>query len=234
MNKLLSAVLLSLTVFTASAQTQLKVFLTDGSQLSLEVDYKHFQKMGTSITVGDLPAGRHDIRIFQPHETVFRKVVQDVIYVGKVKTYEGRITIFELDPETGGINVYDEDADSFRLNPSIKSDTSYSGSTLQPANSVAPAGTIAAAKLTALKAKVDDIVADTRKMTAIKEGLAGEHLSALQVGTIMQWLGFEASREEFAEWAFPLTVDKANYPTLLDQFSYKENQDALAEFLKKQ
>jgi Domain of unknown function (DUF4476) len=81
---------------------------------------------------------------------------------------------------------------------------------------------------------VDDVNTDTRKMNAIKEGLAGERLMTTQVASIMKWLGFESSREEFAEWAYPITIDKNAYSSLLDQFSYKENQDALADFLNKQ
>ena len=235
MKRIVLVAVTSFVSFAVSAQSSLRVSLSDHSKLTVEVDYKHFQKVGTSITVGDLPEGRHQIRIFEMRDGLFGRQVQNLIYDGKVKTYRGRITLFELDPESGGINVYDEDLDSFQVNPTIQND-GQAATAVQPDKAVGAApvqGAMADAKMTGLKAKVDAINTDSRKMTAIKDGLTGEHLSSAQVSEIMKWLGFESSKEEFAEWAFPIVVDPNNYGSLMDQFSYKEYQDQFQSFLGK-
>ena len=227
----------SFIALSAAAQSRLRVSLTDNSRITVEVDYKHFPTIGTSITVGDLPPGRHQIRIFSERENRFGRQIQDRIYEGRAKTSEGNITLFELDPESGSINVYEENIDSFAVNPMIHHEVGAGDANMQPAAqhlAPKPSGTFTDAKLAALKAKADDINTDTRKMSTIKEALVGEKITTDQVGKIMDMLGFESSREEFAEWAYNIVVDKENYNTLFDKFSYKENQDALDNFLKKQ
>ena len=48
----------------------------------------------------------------------------------------------------------------------------------------------------------------------------------------VDWLSFESSKEEFAEWAYPITVDKDAYSSLESRFNYKNYQDDLDKFLK--
>ena len=241
MYKLVGVAMMFFYVIVANAQSKLKVSLTNNSQITIEVDGKHFSKNGTSITVSDLPTGRHTLRIFEFSKNRYGRIFEDLIFEGKANTYYGNITIFEYDIESGNINVYDENIDSFYTNPSIKiesdkinNDNVAQQQSSNKAASIPNISTLNDTKISSLKAKVDDKNADTYKLKAVKEGLLGEKISTNQVGTIMEWFGFESTKEEFAEWAYDITVDKENYGTLETKFSYKNYQDDFENFLKKQ
>lgn len=87
----------------AFAQSMLKVKLADNSQFSISVDGRFFNRRGTSITVGDLPAGVHSIRIYSM--TSYRDRGYQELYRGRVRTEEGMITNFTYDPYGGNANM---------------------------------------------------------------------------------------------------------------------------------
>jgi hypothetical protein len=238
MKRYLWLIVFSAALVNADAQSALKVSLTDKSRISVELDYNHFRKVGTSITVGDVPAGRHSLRIYEERTNRFGREVHDLIYEGKVKTYADRITLFELDAESGSINVYDEDMASYDQNPSIQPDSEGQAGG-QMAQAQKPAAMpvyrgIDQGKMNALKARVDAVNADSRKIVALKEGLVGQTITVEQVGEMMKWLGFESSREEFAEWAYDITANKESYETLEAKFDYEEYRQMFENFMKKQ
>ena len=243
MKSIIAVFVFSSCVLVANAQSKLKVSLTDKSQITVALDGKHFQKVGTSITIGDLPEGRHHLMVYQEGKTRFGRKYEDVVFEGKIKTHYGNITIFELDPFTNSINTYEEDIDSFTNNPVIRTDTSginsnvdnnqQTGVTTNVTHNRTDMGTFSDAKLKALKAKVDDKNADSYKLKTLKEGLIGEKITTVQVSEIMDWLGFESSKSEFAQWAYDITIDKDNFGNLDAKFSYKEYQDEFQDFLKK-
>jgi len=238
MKRYLAAILMFIAC-NAGAQSKLRVSLLDNSRISIEVDYNHFRKIGTSITVDNMPEGRHQLRIFEERNNAFGRPVHDLIYEGRVKTKSGNITIFELDPESGATNVYDEDIDSFNSNPTI-SPSSNGGDQLNNVNASNnysagqhPNPTLTAEKMKTMKGIVDAHDADSRKITDLKDALVGEKISTDQVATMMSWLGFESTREEFAEWAYDIVVDKENYNTLDTKFNYEEYKEMFDNFMKK-
>ncbi len=109
MKKLLIVILfLSGFLTQAGAQSMLKVSLADNSPINVSVDHRFFNKRGQSVTVGDLPYGRHFLQIHSAMPGRRGRMFQDIIYEGKVKTAPGMITVMIYDPVTGGINTHQE------------------------------------------------------------------------------------------------------------------------------
>lgn len=62
-----------------------------GRTITVSIDGKRFNKMGRTITVGDLPVGRHDIKVFRYNSNGHGYQVGNLIYAGKILIKPGRI-----------------------------------------------------------------------------------------------------------------------------------------------
>jgi hypothetical protein len=93
--------LLILTVCCCSflfAQSVLHVQLRDNSRFNISVNGRFFNRQGSSITVGDLPPGRHYIKIYALVYNRWGRGYDNVIFSGWVNTSYRMITNFVYDP----------------------------------------------------------------------------------------------------------------------------------------
>ncbi|MCW3120654.1 MAG: hypothetical protein JWQ38_146 [Flavipsychrobacter sp.] len=245
--------------FTKSmAQSMLKVRLKDNTQqISVAVDNRFFNKRGTSITVGDLPYGSHNLKIYSVVYNRRGKGREELVYEGNVKTYNGMISTFIFDTETGsnsmqememsaykaehpipGAGQYDTRSNNYDTrnnNDQNNQDNSVADNSVNsslPVASPMATGTLTDDKTTTLKKKVAEKTTDTQKMGLLKDELKKEQITTAQVADIMDWLAFEASKVDFAKWAYDITVDKEYYTDLENKFTYKNSQDDLDKFIK--
>ena len=89
------------------AQSMLKVSLTDRSLVTVSVDGRYFRKAGESVTVGDLPPGRHYVEIFASRPSA--RGGREMIWEGRVKTHEGVLTVCSVDPYSRDAITSDQD-----------------------------------------------------------------------------------------------------------------------------
>lgn len=241
------------------AQSMLKVRLSDNGPITVSVDGRYFNKRGTSVTVGDLPYGNHTLKIFGMSRRYYRgRQVLDQLYSGRVRTYQGMITHFNFDPQSGTIHTEDQDihreetyrnterTDTYPDRTTDRSDytaptTPVTTDEEQPRTSTSPAAspvsseglsTFTDAKMAKLKSKTNAKNNDTEKMNILKDGLKNERLTTYQVSEIMDWLSFENTKVAFAKWAYDKTSDHEYFSDLTQKLSNKAYQDELMEFLK--
>jgi len=240
--------------FISDAQTMLKVNMVDNTPINISVDGRYFSKTGTSITVGDLPEGRHVLKIFAVTEGRRGRGYQDVIYEGKVKTHEGMISILQYDASSQGVQVEEQDINKY-LNdhPNVAQEqkmrgqrnnnydngqnNEYQNNGQNNQYNNAPAAPVAAAtlndtKIDNLKSNVIAKATDSERMKVMKDGLSGETFTTDQVGKMMDWFSFESSKVDFAEWAYPYIVDKNVFGNLENKLTYQNYRDDLDRFLK--
>lgn len=79
----------------------LRVRLSDNAPIKIQLDGKHFGKHGSSLTIGDLPKGRHYLKIFE-YDTYEHH--SHLIYEGPVRVHKHMITEAVLDIATGYLN----------------------------------------------------------------------------------------------------------------------------------
>ncbi len=79
------------------AQSWLKVSLSDRSKITVAVDSRYFNQRGESVTVGNLPPGRHNVRIFTYRQDEDGTGYQKTVFEGMVKTYRDQVTILTYD-----------------------------------------------------------------------------------------------------------------------------------------
>lgn len=260
-NVLLLAAFAASGCISADAQSMLRVRLADNAVVNVSVDGRYFNRRGTSITVGELPYGPHYVKIYA-HANTRRGDQEEVVWQGKVRTYNGMITLFEVDPYTGEKYVKEQDIAEYTHNHppaneasrfpeqndqgfrDQRNNTANQNSITQeqeytpPSHPVASAissggvGTLSDIKIDNLKAKVDAKRTDTDKLTVLKDGLRREKITTAQVGDMMDWFSFESTKLDLAKWAYGQVVDKEYYSDLEGKLSYKNYQDELAQFVK--
>ncbi len=95
-----------------SAQSVLKVRLADNSRFNVAVNGRYFDRKGTSITVGDLPAGNHYVKIFKVSYDRWGRVYERTIFQGAVRTRNGMISQMVYDPYARrmGVNLIPDNA----------------------------------------------------------------------------------------------------------------------------
>ncbi len=98
---------------SALAQCALKVSLDDQqSPITVSVDGRYFPKRGTSVTVGDLPEGTHTLEIFKNFDHSGGRVRTQLVFKGKVNTYNGELSdaVYVQNVNRIRVNYYDMNA----------------------------------------------------------------------------------------------------------------------------
>ena len=110
MKKLTAIFILLVTgIIPSIAQSMLKVSLTDRKPITISLDSRYFNKRGESVTVGDLPQGRHYLKISILDQNRQGTNYERTIYEGKIKTYRGQVTNIIYDAYNGTIVATEED-----------------------------------------------------------------------------------------------------------------------------
>ena len=93
----------------AMAQSMLKVSLTDRRPITVSVDGRHFKRVGESVTVNDLPKGRHYVIVYVTETLKDGRQADGVIWEGNVKTYRGQLSLCMVDPRNREANITEQD-----------------------------------------------------------------------------------------------------------------------------
>lgn len=93
----------------AMAQSMLKVSLTDRRPISVSVDGRHFKRVGESVTVNDLPKGRHYVKVYVSETLNDGRQADGIIWEGSVKTYRGQLSLCMVDPRNREANITEQD-----------------------------------------------------------------------------------------------------------------------------
>lgn len=90
-----------------SAQSVLRVRLADNTRFNVSVNGRYFDRKGTSITVGDLPAGNHYVKIFKVSYDRWGRAFDRTIFQGTVRTRNGMVSQMVYDPyaKRMGVNL---------------------------------------------------------------------------------------------------------------------------------
>ncbi|HXS37513.1 MAG TPA: DUF4476 domain-containing protein [Flavipsychrobacter sp.] len=222
------------------AQGLVRVSLSDNSPVMIAVDGRYYKKHGRSVTVGDLPEGKHRIKIYAYSSSGRRGGGNaDLVYEGKIHVEDGVLLDCVADVQSGDITISKGDPNTYAYNtappppPPVNStgnDVYSNGNNSQPANYP---GTISQSEVNRLQKKVNDKLTDTDKLKLMKSSLNTKSLSTEQVSVMMTWLNFEASKVDFAKFAYGQTVDPQNYSSLENSFSYNSSKQELENYIQK-
>lgn len=80
---------------------------------------------------------------------------------------------------------------------------------------------------------VKEKITDTDKLKLMQQSLANNTMQTMQISQMLDWLTFEGSKLEFAQWAFSKTTDRTNYGQLKSKFSFLSSKKAIDDLLMK-
>ncbi len=229
------------TLFAQDGRSIVRVRLSDNKPLMIAIDNKTYNDVSKVITVDNITAGRHKLKVFVPGASGRGR--KTLVYQGEfnvdvgtysyiiVDRYKGKVRITSgyrgnLDKEvnnSGRRNEYDEDREDGyhdrdrydRDNDRYDNDRSmFSSRDMQT-----------------LEDRVQDRMHNTDKVKLMKSVLNDRTYTTEQVRTMLEWLSFDDSKLDFATWAYNNVVDKKNYWKLEDTFSFSSTKDKFSDYI---
>ncbi|MGN6568998.1 MAG: DUF4476 domain-containing protein [Flavipsychrobacter sp.] len=235
---------------TASAIAQpsdrplLRIQLSDHSPLTVAIDGRYYKKHGTALTIGDLPQGKHHVKVYAyypPRRNGNARA--ELLYESNIRTKRGTFTNCIVDAKTGyaTIDIRDLSDNDFKqapAQPDNNVDNIYGNQANAEGNNsnadykgAVPDNALNPGDMDALKGKVSAKIADGDKLKIIKNNLKNRSYYTDQVSVMMGWLNFESTRLELAKWAYSHVIDKKNYPGLEKQFTFKSSKEEFESYI---
>jgi hypothetical protein len=209
---------------TSTAQTnrsEVNVQLSDHQLLTIVVDGREYQKSGSKITIGNLPSGKHRLKVYRyfPPNNNNRVAHAQLVFEGKIKIRPSSSYLCIVDANRHSINIREMNITS---NSNHTATISHIN---KPQNNPSLEGKIIPeTRLNEVGNLAEQKITDTEKLKLLKDSLENSSFSSAQIATILHWLTFEDSKLEFAKWAFPKTLDKENYNQLKALFTNNASQ----------
>lgn len=95
---ILAVFILSAVVSFAQGTATLRVSLTTNRMLAVSVDDRYYERRGTSLTIGDLPAGRHYLKVYNYRITRNGNGRANLVYSGYVNLSPNTFNNCVIDP----------------------------------------------------------------------------------------------------------------------------------------
>ncbi|MBW7913590.1 MAG: DUF4476 domain-containing protein [Taibaiella sp.] len=234
MNRLFYTLLLVITALgTAVAQysqrSVLEIRMNDHEPIVVSVDGRYYNKHGRTITIGNLPKGWHDLRVYEYLEYRKGGGRAKLLYTGRIRIEPGTVTACVVDRQTGRMRTRTMDIEDAYLDyDQPDNDDRYKDdNNRRDRNSNILNNT----DLNELKARVEDRITDTEKLELMKSVLEKRRYYSVQVRTMMEWLAFESSKLDFAKWSYDRALDKQDYWKLEDVFTFSSSKDEFNQYI---
>jgi hypothetical protein len=237
----------------------LRVRLTDNFPITLALDGRYFEKHGSHLTIGDLPPGRHQLKIYTYSLRRDGTAKAHLVFEGRIKVFANDATNLVYDQVSGDMHIFagpdnyeNEPQDNVMNHRRMEPDGANTQAELTPEEhapalqpktdtmeKVVPAD-LSKPKFPALSKdginkagiKINALVTDTDKLKLMQSEMAKKAFTTAQLQVMLTWLSFESSRVEFAKWAFDHTLDKEKFSKIADQLKYQDSKEELLQFLK--
>lgn len=220
MKKLLGIYLLFFTLISSAfarndERSVLEIRLNDHSPLIVTVDGRNYDKHGRTVTVGNLPRGWHDLKVYQYLEYKDGGGRAKFIYKGRIRINAGTVTKCIVDVQSRRMRINTMDIEDAYVEYDRPEDNDHYENDNQLRND----------DLKDLQARVEDRITDTERLKLMKSVLSDRAYFSVQVRTMLDWLAFEGSRLDFAKWSYERIIDKQDYWKLEDVFTFSSSKD---------
>ena len=218
-------------VWAQSRYSVLQLQLDDQSPIAVSIDGRYYQQKARHLTIDRLPPGRHYLRVYALRLSRSGRERRVLVYEGRVRTLAGAISICEVHTRRGVMRVRTRPLEAHTRQEHDRPVRFQDEQMEEPDIPEAAAG-LRAPELQDLKQQVQERITDAEKIKLIQQSVSGKSLNTADVGTMMDWLVFESSRLELAQWAFRYVSDPGRYESLTDAFTFQENRDAFTRLLR--
>ena len=245
---LLAILLISTVSVFAQKGATLRVRLSTNQKLSLAIDDRYYEKRGNSLTVGNIPAGKHYLKVYSLR--VGQRSARgraNLVYSGYVVLKPNSFNAAVVDPmqrklsmrttttydRPGNDDVYQNWNDRHDDHYNDQYDDRYNDRDDRWNDRYNDNGNVMKNEdVTDLGARVKDRITDSDKQQLMQSVLSNRTYYTDQLRTMIGWLGFESTKLEFAKWAYDNAIDKENYWKLEDVFSFSSSKNDLNEYIQ--
>lgn len=237
--RLLTFILGLVTFLSASAKSGepsvLDIRLSDDSPLVVVINNRQYDKFGSNITIGNLPKGWHNLRVYEYLEYKKGGGRAKLLYSGNIRVKSGKYVNCVVDVRSSRMrtNVMDIDEVPIHQNNTIQ-DMSMPVEGEEKVMIKTTAGGLTAQGMNDLRRDVLPLEVDVKKMNKMKQQLANEKYTSSQLLAMLDWLAFESSRLAFAKWSYSRVTDTENYPMLDAAFTLESSKEELQEYITQQ
>ena len=232
----------AVSVYAYGPQTKLSISSFNSYALRIIVDNNTYSfdksKGDPDFVLSDLAAGNHRIQIYRmpvrPRRGGFGNNAIRVIYDATIYLRAQYFTDIMIN-RFGRVFKDDMLIDQYTENPKPQQYPKPPRNPNNPQQSYPGQGyntQMAPQSFEALKATLRNEGFDNSRLNIAKQAAAANIFSAAQVKEVMQLFSFDESRLDIAKTFYPRTIDKGNYFTVSDAFTFSNSKDALMEFIR--
>lgn len=232
--------LLSFSAFAQRPRGELRVRLVDGAPLSVVINGRDYDRRGSSITIGDLPRGKHRIQVFAMRGKRLQN--PEPVYSGRVRVDENAVTYMTVDATRHSARVQTRAAGDIVPWGDDAADSRYRGGRVDEAGNLSDNGTTRYnsrgslpwfndADMEDLRTRVAGRTTDGDKLQTIRTAIAGKRYSTTQVRAMAGMLSFESTKLDLAKQAYDGVSDPKDYWKLEDIFTFDASKKELQEYM---
>lgn len=239
--------LVSVTAIAQKPKSTLRFSLSDHQLLTVTINERDYQKVGTSLVFSDIPKKRHSIRIYK-----FRPYADgsggkaELLYVGNIKIEPGKKYDFVYNVNSKKLQV--KQVRNFETLPTYKGNyIPYQKAPLNPDNDRAIEISNASDGLSSnnkasfelpssyaidmpeamktLQLKMSEKVKDEDKLVLAENYINNNKLTVQQAGMITSWINFDDNKLLFLNMVKGKISDPENVRLLADQLTLQKSKE---------
>jgi hypothetical protein len=231
-------------LFAQDGRSIVRVRLSDNTPLRIAIDGKAYNDEGKVVTVDNITAGRHKLKVFVPAKS--GRGNRTLVYQGDFKVEPGTYSYFVVDRYKGTVRVstgYRSNLDRDVKDPIDRGrypndkDRGYNDRTDQDRYDRGDdrhdrrRNALTSSDMDDLQVRVSGRMHNDGKVHLMKSVLQDHTYTTAQVRTMLSWLSFDDSKLQLAKIAYANVVDKKNYWKLEDSFSFSSTREDFSEYL---
>jgi len=218
--------------------SMIKIKDMENRDIMIEVDGRRFNKVNKVLTLGNMPSGRHWIRVYSVFQNRRGRTKTRMIYNGALNTRASRAYFITVDDyealhitETSYAKAMDAGAnDRWSGRENARERTYNTRPSFQSPNG--HIDYMSSGQFDELMTKVKDATYESTRLDMIKSAVDGPGISANQLADVMSELSFENSRIEIAKYSYPKLSDKENIFGVLKAFKFDSSRDEFETYIK--
>ncbi len=236
---LFAALLLTVILYAHPNQSKISISSTGNITIRVMVDGNRYPAGNNAVMINNLDPGYHSIKVYQlvnnnaglrnyPFSNNYRLVYNANVYVKPQYYVDIMINrfgkaFFDEQPIAAGYygDDNDDDWDDNNSNNNWNSNQEYN--TNRPMN---------IQSFERFKESLKNESFDNTRMNIAKQVITANWFTTAQVKEIMGFFSFENSKLDIAKYAYKYTVDKSDYFTLADCFTFSSYKDELMRYLR--
>ena len=237
---LLLAAFISLSMYSYPTFSKMSISSTSNAKLRVMVDGNRYKANDNSIMISNLQQGYHSVKVYQfirgfipsspygyNNNSNYRLVYSANVYVKPQYYVDIIINRFGkafIDEQPINAGYYDGDDDDW--GDDNQNNNNWNNNNDYNSNRAMNTQSFDNFKQTMQKESFDNT-----RMNIAKQVIGSNYFTTAQIKDVLQLFSFESNKLDIAKYAYKNTIDKGNYFSLTDCFTFSSNKDELMQYI---